>query len=111
MGLTRNLEIIRDILARELETVSTYQRWAEEVDNEELKRMIGHIRDEEKEHIAECYKYLSLHDATQDHANEEVDEEHFPNGVFVATPAGEASPEAEENKSLSPDSLTVGSLK
>jgi len=111
MGLTRNLEIIRDILARELETVSTYQRWAEEVDNAELKRMIGHIRDEEKEHIAECYKYLSLHDSAQDHANEEVEEEHFPNGVFVAEPGTDATSENGESGAFSPENLTVGSLK
>jgi rubrerythrin len=111
MGLTRNLEIIRDILARELETVSTYQRWAEEVDNDELKRMIGHIRDEEKEHISECYKYLSLHDAGQDHANEEVEEEHFPGGVFTANPGVEQPEEKNGEGAISPENLTVGSLK
>ncbi|MCD4786184.1 MAG: hypothetical protein K8T10_20370 [Candidatus Eremiobacteraeota bacterium] len=83
MGLTRNLEIVRDLMSRELETVNIYNRRIKEVENDELKRMISHIRDEKKDHIAVYYTYLMLHDEKQSGAYINVIKEHFPKGVFV----------------------------
>jgi len=110
MGLTRNLEIVRELMSRELETVNTCHHWIEEADNDELKRMISHIRDEKKDHVSVCYEYLKLHDDGQSESHSRVLREHFPDGVFVIPGHGHEEP-VGSGKDSSKSKLTVGSLQ
>jgi uncharacterized protein len=53
-----------DVMA-ELDAVALYQAHIEATDNEDAKRILAHIRDEEKEHVAEFLEMLKILDPTQ----------------------------------------------
>lgn len=61
-GTTRDADLIREILARESETVSQYLHLAAKAEDPVTRDLILHLAKEEKEHIAECAKYLTLLD-------------------------------------------------
>ncbi len=56
---------LRDVLARELETISIYERHSAEEPDPEMKALFQHLADEEKEHVTEVYEALLLRDAAQ----------------------------------------------
>lgn len=56
---------LREVLARELETISLYERMAEEEADPEMKVLFQHLADEEKEHVTETYEALLRRDAKQ----------------------------------------------
>ncbi len=56
---------LRDVLARELETISIYERHSAEELDPEMKALFQHLADEEKEHVTEVYEALLLRDAAQ----------------------------------------------
>ncbi len=51
--------ILRDILARECDTVNEYVRLAEKATREDVRDLVLHLAKEEKEHIAECARLLA----------------------------------------------------
>jgi rubrerythrin len=55
--------LIREILARECETVSSYESLATRATDPVTRTLILHLAREEKEHIAECAKFLARLDA------------------------------------------------
>jgi rubrerythrin len=55
--------LIREILARECETVSSYEALAARATDPATRTLIQHLAREEKEHIAECAKFLARLDA------------------------------------------------
>lgn len=63
---TRNLEMARQSLIEEFQAVNWYQERIELTKDEELKKILGHNRDEEKEHAAMLMEYIRKHDKTQD---------------------------------------------
>jgi len=61
----KDLKNLREDLIGELEAINQYQEHIDEVNNEELKKVLIHIMNDEKEHVAELTKLLQNLDATQ----------------------------------------------
>ena len=62
----KTLKNLRDDLVGELEAINQYQEHIDEIDNEEVKKLLGHIRDDEKEHFAELTKIIRKLDEIQE---------------------------------------------
>ncbi len=60
-----DLEMLRDDLVGELQAINQYQDHIESLENEEARRVLEHIRDDEKEHVAELTKLIQRLDSTQ----------------------------------------------
>ena len=60
-----DLENLREDLVGELQAINQYQEHIDETDNEKIKKVLSHIRDDEKEHFAELTKLIQELDATQ----------------------------------------------
>ncbi|MDM8001026.1 MAG: demethoxyubiquinone hydroxylase family protein [Dehalococcoidia bacterium] len=60
-----DLEMLREDLVGELNAINQYQAHIETLDNEDAIRVLEHIRDDEKEHVAELTKLIQKLDATQ----------------------------------------------
>lgn len=97
---TRDLLVLRSTLARELDTINEYERMIHQAGSVEVKRLLAHLRDEEKEHVAECMEYIRRLDAVQDGLFSVDIEAHVGGAPRTAPTAGPK-----------PLGLTVGSLK
>ncbi len=97
--------IRQDIIA-ELDAVALYEAHIDATDDENAKRIIGHIMNEEKEHIAEFTVLLEYLDPDQARLSEEAsgDARRMLEGL---PPEDE---ESTENVPSAPQGLTVGSL-
>ena len=62
----KDLKNLREDLTGELGAINQYQQHIDETDNEEIKKILGHIRDDEKEHFAELTKIIKKLDKTQE---------------------------------------------
>ena len=62
----KTLKSLREDLIGELEAINQYQEHIDEIDNEEVKKILGHIRDDEKEHFAELTKIIRKLDQIQE---------------------------------------------
>ncbi len=60
------LKNLREDLVGELEAINQYQEHIDEVDDEEIKKVLTHIMDDEKEHVAELTKVLRKIDQRQE---------------------------------------------
>lgn len=60
-----DLKNLREDLRDELLAINNYQIHIDSTDNEDIKELLSHIRDEEKEHVAEITKLLRKLDARQ----------------------------------------------
>jgi rubrerythrin len=60
-----DLEMLREDLIGELEAINQYQAHIDSMDNEEARRVLEHIRDDEKEHLAELTKLIQKLDSVQ----------------------------------------------
>lgn len=67
------LEFARISLIEELEAVNNYQDRIMEVKNEELKKILQHNMDEEKEHVAMLIEWIRKNDKTQNKMFEKHD--------------------------------------
>lgn len=70
---TKKLERARQSLIEELEAINWYQERIEATDDEDLKEILEHNRDEEKEHVAMLVEWLRENDEEQDRVFEEHD--------------------------------------
>lgn len=70
---TKDLERARQSLVEELEAINWYQERIEATKNPELKKILEHNRDEEKEHVAMLVEWLRKNDETQNKMFEEHD--------------------------------------
>jgi len=61
----KNLNNLRADLVGELEAINQYQEHIDEVDDEEVKKVLTHVMNDEKEHVAELTKLLQQVDAIQ----------------------------------------------
>ncbi len=61
-----NLNNLREDLIGELEAINQYQEHIDESGDEEIKKVLGHIRDDEKEHFAELTKLIRELDSAQE---------------------------------------------
>ena len=62
----KDLKNLREDLIGELGAINQYQDHVDETTNEEIKKVLGHIRDEEKEHFAELTKLIRKLDNTEE---------------------------------------------
>jgi len=70
---TVELEFARNSLREELEAINNYGARIAETENPELKRVLIHNMDEEKEHVAMLVEWIRKNDATQDKVFKEHD--------------------------------------
>lgn len=70
---TKDLERARQSLIEELEAINWYQERVENVTNQELKKILEHNRNEEKEHAAMLIEWIRKNDAEQDKVFKEHD--------------------------------------
>lgn len=94
---------LRDDVTGELDAINQYQWHIDNIDNEEIRSVLEHIRDEEKEHFAELVKLIARIDEIQREKfleeGDDLDGNAEDNEVGESI-AGTASPTA-----------TIGSLK
>ena len=64
-NVENDLEMIREDLIGELQAINQYQQHIESLENEEVVTTLEHIIEEEKEHVAELLKILSVLDPIQ----------------------------------------------
>mgnify|MGYP001210454097 CR=1 FL=1 len=102
-----DLELVRQVLARELDTINQYEQAAREAESELIRAFFRHLADEEKEHVAEAIQLLHQMDAAQRAHFSAVDVrvEHF-----AGAPSAAARP-APEPAAPPRHTFTVGSLK
>lgn len=62
----KTLIALREDLVGELDAINQYQEHIDEMDDEEVKKVLTHIRDDEKEHVAELVKVIRKLDTTQE---------------------------------------------
>jgi len=62
----KDLKNLRENLMGELEAINQYQGHIDETDNKEIKKVLGHVRDDEKEHVAELTKIIRRLDRIQE---------------------------------------------
>ena len=60
------LNNLRQDLVGELEAINQYQEHIDAIDDEEIKKILSHIMNDEKEHVAELTKIIRKIDATQE---------------------------------------------
>jgi len=68
-----DLKKARQSLIEELEAINWYETRIEEAEDEELKKILEHNRDEEKEHVAMLLEWIRKNDSEQDKKFEEHD--------------------------------------
>ncbi len=106
------MRALRIDIAAELDAINLYQAHIDAIDDERVTQVIAHIRDEEKEHVAEFIAILNYLDLTQEQkfAMEQISE--IERGQTGAIAEGDQMPESEQ-VSAGPSTggqLTVGSL-
>jgi len=60
------LKLLREDLIGELGAINQYQDHIDDINDDEAKKVIEHIRDDEKEHVAELIKVIRKLDSTQE---------------------------------------------
>jgi hypothetical protein len=70
---TKNLERARKSLCEELEAINWYQERIEATKDKDLKKILEHNRDEEKEHAAMLMEWIRRNDPEQDRVFKEHD--------------------------------------
>jgi rubrerythrin len=63
--LELDLEMLREDLIGELQAINQYQEHIDTLGDEEAVRVLEHIRDDEKEHVAELTKLIQKLDPLQ----------------------------------------------
>jgi len=61
----KDLKNLREDLIGELGAINQYQEHINEVDDEEIKKVLTHVMNDEKEHVAELTKLLQELDTTE----------------------------------------------
>jgi rubrerythrin len=64
-GRALDLEMLREDLMAELQAINQYQEHIDTLEDEEAIRVLEHIRDDEKEHVAELVKMIQMLDPVQ----------------------------------------------
>jgi rubrerythrin len=95
-GLGQLLIMLREDLMGELQAINQYQAHIDNIEEAEIKELLEHIRDDEKEHVAELTHLISRVDSIQ--------REKFLND-HTAAPADRVNSGEDESQVL-----TVGNL-
>lgn len=114
-----DVELLRLVLARELETINQYETFARTAHSELVRAFFQHLAEEEKEHVAEATVLLQQLDAGQRAHFQKADVriEHFL-GQPAKGPSGEPglpgampSVPSQQGQPKPTWTFTVGSLK
>jgi len=100
---TDDVQILREILARELETINNYQNLLGRARSAEVASFINHIIDEEKEHVAESMTLINSIDERQ--ALRFTNSDHWREGNT------DEVANHQESAKRSEGAFTVGSLR
>ena len=60
-----DLEMLREDLIGELQAINQYQEHIDTLEDENARKVLSHIRDDEKEHVAELTKLIHKLDPLQ----------------------------------------------
>ena len=109
---------IRLALIRELETINHYQELHDMADDADVKQLMLHLMDEEKEHVAELTEILRRLDPVQNRYFEEGHAVEIGSGGVPVQgqrfegPSGAPAPVPQPTRPpfFAPSGLTVGSL-
>ncbi|HKO10211.1 MAG TPA: encapsulin-associated ferritin-like protein [Alphaproteobacteria bacterium] len=94
-------------LQEELEAVDWYNQRADATEDEELRAILAHNRDEEEEHAAMVLEWLRRHDAN---LSTQLETYLFKEGSIVAAEGGEKGAATAAAGAASDGSLGIGSL-
>ncbi len=61
-----DVQLLREDLMGELKAINDYQKHIDVLINDEAKHVLEHVRDDEKEHVAELMKLIRQLDETQE---------------------------------------------
>ncbi len=61
-----DVEVLREDLIDELQAINQYEEHIDLLEDEDAKRILEHIRDEEKEHVAELFNLIRRLDPVQE---------------------------------------------
>jgi len=64
--LEDEVRLLREDLMGELKAINDYQKHIDVLKSDEAKHVLEHIRDDEKEHVAELTKLIRQMDETQE---------------------------------------------
>lgn len=64
-GIKLDMEMLREDLIAELQAINQYQERIDALENEEAICILEHIRNDEKEHVAELMKLIQILDPVQ----------------------------------------------
>ena len=105
-----DVQRVRQVLARELETISHYEALAAAAERPELRAFFLHLAEEEKEHVAEATLVLRRLDSGQDlQFQKPFPASHFDAAAGPKTPA--TAPGAPGGPApAAPSGLSVGPL-
>lgn len=105
-----DLMILRDVLARELQTINTYQSQAAQATRPEVKNFLQHILEEEKEHVAEAIEMIKELDTNQAKLMDRGS--HWkPENDLEGPPAAQTASQLESTNTRKTNAFTVGSLR
>ena len=62
----KTIKNLREDLTGELQAINQYQEHIDATDDEEIRKILTHIMDDEKEHFAELTKLIRKIDKTQE---------------------------------------------
>jgi uncharacterized protein len=65
LDIQDDLEMLRDVLAYELQAINQYQEHLLYLENEEAATVLEHIIEQEKEHVAELLRLIQTLDPVQ----------------------------------------------
>jgi len=60
------LKLLREDLVGELVAINQYQEHIDDINDDEVKKVMSHIMDDEKEHVAELIKIIRKLDPTEE---------------------------------------------
>lgn len=95
-----DLMLVRDVLARELETINSYLRLLRSARSPRVRAFLTHVTDEEKEHVAEALEIIKELDPVQAALLE--------HGAHAGEATARTSPPSAPEP---PPGFTVGSLR
>ncbi|MBI6547149.1 MAG: hypothetical protein HY692_10170 [Cyanobacteria bacterium NC_groundwater_1444_Ag_S-0.65um_54_12] len=107
-----DLQILREVLTRELATVNQYEQLAAAANSSAVKALLEHLLYEEKEHIAELFALLEQLDRDQraHFLLSGVTDKIANHDMTVLKNSHAAKDSSTEPKVWQPARLTVGSL-
>lgn len=104
-----DMERVRHVLSRELETISEYELLSREATDPRVREFLAHLAAEEKEHVAEAVAVLRQLDPTQDdYFVRGVPDGHFNDGAHAPVPSpAPPVPTPRPAPAAAPSGLTV----